>query len=96
MNTRTDEQSSDVKAVLQHAPEEISGRLPDKQVVYLVRGANGVRKLVRCKIADDNDLESAKACLVTTFEFLKWVQGEAAKAQVTPFELLRRRRLFFS
>ena len=34
-----------------------TGKLTERQVHYLVAGANGVRKLVRIKIADDNDLD---------------------------------------
>ena len=57
---------------------------------YLVAGANGVRRLVRIKIADDNDLEQARVALVTTMTFFKRLQAEAAKV-IHPLSY----RLFF-
>ena len=53
------------------------------QVHYLVAGANGVRRLVRIKIADDNDLEQARVALVTTMTFFKRLQAEATKVTYT-------------
>ena len=38
-----------------------------------------MRRLVRIKIADDNDLEQARVALVTTMTFFKRLQAEAAK-----------------
>mgnify|MGYP001810756020 CR=1 FL=1 len=60
-----------------------------RQVHYLVAGANGVRKLVRIKIADDNDLEQARQALMTTNAFFKKLYHQAQKRQLTPFELLK-------
>lgn len=91
-NTRIDEQSSEVKMVMNNAPATLSGKLSERQVHYLVRGANSVRKLVRIKIADDNDLEQAKTALLTAVEFLKWLQIESEKINMTPYELLKQRR----
>ncbi|RYH13461.1 hypothetical protein EON65_35605 [archaeon] len=56
---------------------------------YLVAGANGVRKLVRIKIADDNDLEQARQALMTTNSFFKKLYEQAQRRQRTPFELLK-------
>ena len=58
---------------------------------YLVAGANGVRRLVRIKIADDNDLEQARVALVTTMTFFKRLQAEATRAGVSPFEVFQLR-----
>ncbi len=54
---------------------------------YLVAGANGVRRLVRIKIADDNDLEQAKVALLTTMNFFKKLQIESTKNNMTNFQL---------
>jgi hypothetical protein len=42
------------------ATQEYRSRISDKEVAYLVRGANSVRKLIRVKIADENDLNQAR------------------------------------
>ena len=55
---------------------------------YLVSGANNVRRLVRIKIADDNDLEQARTALVTGASFFKMLQGEADELSLTSYELL--------
>ncbi len=52
-------------------PEEFKGKLTERQIHYLVTGANDVRKLIRVKIADDNDLEQAREALKTTDKFFK-------------------------
>lgn len=50
-------------------------------------GANGVRRLVRIKIADDNDLDQAKVALVTTINFFKRLNTESVKNNMTSYEL---------
>ena len=42
--------------VMKNVPSELRGKITERQVHYLVNGANNVRQLVRIKIADDNDL----------------------------------------
>ena len=69
-------------------PEPIRGKVSERQVHYLVAGANSVRKLVRIKIADDNDLEQARTALKTAIQFFKLLQDEAMKASMSSFELL--------
>ena len=49
-------------------PDDFRGKLTERQVHYLVAGANSIRKLVRIKIADDNDLEQAKEALKTAID----------------------------
>ena len=49
-------QCSTPASVLPNMPVELRGRMTERQVHYLVNGANNVRQLVRIKIADDNDL----------------------------------------
>ena len=69
-------------------PMALRGKLTEKQVHYLVSGANNVRKLVRIKIADDNDLEQARTALKTSVNFFKALQSEADVHSMTSFELL--------
>ena len=47
-------------SVLENIPSALQGKMTERQIHYLVKGANNVRKLVRIKIADDNDLEQAR------------------------------------
>jgi hypothetical protein len=58
-------------------------------VHYLVAGANGVRKLIRVKIADDNDLEQARRALKSTDMFFKALYQRAKEAGITPYQLLQ-------
>mmetsp|Transcript_20247 Transcript_20247/g.33895 ORF Transcript_20247/g.33895 Transcript_20247/m.33895 type:complete len:121 (-) Transcript_20247:695-1057(-) len=89
-NTRIDAQCSTPHSVVENMPTEFRGRLTERQVHYLVAGANGVRKLVRVKIADDNDLEQARKALKTTDMFFKALYHRAKQAELTPYALLRR------
>jgi hypothetical protein len=68
-NTRIDEQSSTLPSVLETIPEFIQGKISDEKIHYLVTEINHVRRLVRVKIADDNDLEQAKTALKTIVKF---------------------------
>jgi hypothetical protein len=87
-NTRLEEQSSTPGSVVENMPMALRGKLTEKQVHYLVSGANNVRKLVRIKIADDNDLEQARTALKTSVNFFKALQSEADVHSMTSFELL--------
>jgi hypothetical protein len=88
-NTRLDGQCSTPHSVVENMPEEFRGKLTERQVHYLVTGANGVRKLVRVKIADDNDLEQARTSLKTIDKFFKLLYATAARlGNKTPHELL--------
>lgn len=78
--------------VIKNIPESLKGKLSDRQIHYLVSGVNGVRQLVRVKIADENDLEQAKQALLTTRDFCLRLQTEAATLvkhgqNITPYEL---------
>ena len=88
-NTRIDSQCSTPHSVLESMPVEFKGKLSERQVHYLVAGANGVRKLVRIKIADDNDLEQARQALKTTNDFFKLLYDRAESLGKAPFELLK-------
>lgn len=90
-NTRIDEQCSTPHSVVDNMPDIMKGRISERQVHYLVAGANGVRRLVRIKIADDNDLEQARVALHTTMVFFKKLKTEATKNNLTEFELLKSR-----
>jgi hypothetical protein len=81
---------SNFSSVVDHMPEELRGKLTEKQD-YLVSGLNGVRQLIRVKIADDNDLELARDSLQSAADFLKRLTTEAEKAGDSPFEILRSR-----
>lgn len=88
-NTRIDSQCSTPHSVVENMPPEFRGKLTERQVHYLVAGANGVRRLVRIKIADDNDLEQARAALETIDRFFKQLYSAALGAGVPPFALLK-------
>lgn len=62
--------------------------MSERQVHYLVRGANNVRRLVRIKIADDNDLDQARAALKTAMSFMKKLNERAVKFSKSPFEFI--------
>lgn len=87
-NTRLDEQSSTPHSVLENMPSTLRGKISERQVHYLVKGANNVRKLVRIKIADDNDLEQARVALKTAIAFLKSLNERASMFSKTPFEFM--------
>jgi hypothetical protein len=93
-STSITDQASTFSSVEQSTPEELKGKITTEQLSYLVNGVNGIRQLVRVKIADDNDLETAKEAVKTTAQFLKRLQSAAdelvASGQsTTPFDLLR-------
>ena len=90
-NTRIDEQCSTPHSVLENMPESLRGKITERQIHYLVAGANSVRKLVRIKIADDNDLEQARLALKTAIDFFRRLQEDSAKANISPFELFELR-----
>jgi hypothetical protein len=50
---------------------EFAGKITDRDLNYLVKGANSMRRLVRVKVADSNDLETAASALRLTVDFLK-------------------------
>ena len=85
-------QRSHAREVMASLPPAVKQRLSDKEVSYLVKGANSVRRLIRVKIADDNDLNQAAASLRTTERFFKRLLDEAIDLQVEPYELLKIRR----
>ncbi len=89
-STRIDTQCSTPHSVVDNMPADFRGKLTERQVHYLVAGANEVRKLVRIKIADDNDLEQAREALKTTDSFFKRLYRRAEQVGVAPFELLQR------
>jgi hypothetical protein len=88
-NTRIDMQCSTPHSVVENMPDEFRGKLTERQVHYLVGGANGVRQLVRIKIADDNDLEQARLALLTTDRFFKLLYHVAEGANQLPYQLLQ-------
>jgi hypothetical protein len=87
-NTRIDIQCSTPHSVIDNMPDEFRGKLTERQVHYLVAGANGVRKLVRIKIADDNDLEQARKALQAINSFFKVLYDGAKQNDISPFQLL--------
>ena len=89
-NTRIDEQASTPNSVVENMPMALRGKLTEKQVHYLVSGANNVRRLVRIKIADDNDLEQARTALITSVSFFKMLSKEAEQLKLSSFDLLEK------
>ena len=73
-------------------PADVRRQLGDKDVGYLVKSANSVRRLIRVKIADDNDLNTARDALATAARFFRRVTEEACARGLEPAELLARRR----
>ena len=90
-NTAITDQISNVHSVVESMPDYLRGKLTERQVNYLVSGVNGVRQLIRVKIADDNDLQQAREALQTAADFLRRLQAEADSVAggMTPYELLR-------
>lgn len=93
-NTRIETQCSTPHSVVENMPDEFRGKLTERQVHYLVAGANEVRKLVRIKIADDNDLEQARQALKTTDAFFKKLYMRAKQLEMSPFDLLKKSGTF--
>ncbi len=87
-NTRIDEQCSTPQSVVEMMPESLRGKISERQVHYLVGGVNSVRKLVRIKIADENDLEQARMALVLASGFFKILNQRANEFNVDAFQLL--------
>ena len=90
-NTRLDEQSSTPHSVLENIPSALRGKISERQVHYLVKGANNVRRLVRIKIADDNDLEQARVALKTAVAFMKKLHERASIFSKSPFDFIKLR-----
>ena len=58
---------------------QFEGKITDRDLNYLVKGANSMRRLVRIKVADDNDLETAAAALKLTSNFLQTCVTDARR-----------------
>jgi len=82
------------EALLSDAPDFIKENFSVKEAQYLVKGADSVRRLVRIKIADDNDLETAKTALKTAAEFLRRLSSQAQEKRMTPYALLQEQRAY--
>ena len=80
-NTCIVEQSSTLQSVLNTIPEFLQGNILPREISYLVAGLNGVRKLIRVKIADDNDLEQARDALKTIVSFFQELQAVSSSSQ---------------
>lgn len=88
-NTSIADQASNFSSVVDHMPDYLRGKLTEKQVNYLVSGLNGVRQLIRVKIADDNDLAQARVSLQTAADFFRRLISEAEKCGDSPYHLFR-------
>ena len=91
-NQSVADQKSRAKEALENIPLDLRDRISDKEISYLVRGANSVRKLIRVKIADDNDLNQAQDSLHLTARFFRRVVKEAKEGDTEPYKLLQLRR----
>lgn len=91
-NQSVADQKSRAREAIENIPQELRHRVNDKEVAYLVRGANSVRKLIRVKIADDNDLMLAKESLTMTALFFRRLCDCATDLGIEPSELLQRKR----
>lgn len=88
-NTAITDQISSVNSVVESMPDYLRGKLTEKQINYLVAGVNGVRQLIRIKIADDNDLDQARDALMTAVDFLRRLTTEASECNMSAFALLQ-------
>jgi len=93
-HTSASEQASRqaTSAALAAIPECYRHHFSDKEVAYLIRGANSVRKLIRVKIADDADIRQAYESLKTAVRFYRKVHTDAKRRGVGPFDLLAKQR----
>lgn len=89
-NTRLDGQCSTPHTVSENIPDVAKGKISDRQIHYLVAGANGVRKLVRIKIADDNDLEQARKAIKLADDFFRLLYKKSAVHKMEPFVILEK------
>lgn len=77
--TQITEQATFKKKGWSTVGSEFEGKINDRDLNYLVKGANSMRRLVRIKVADDNDLETAAAALKLTSNFLNACVADAKK-----------------
>ena len=63
--------------------------LPEVEWSALIGEADGLRQLVRIKLADDNDLKAAQCALAGCFEFFSGLDALAARRGATPFDTLQ-------
>ena len=75
----TDQAAPFKKSGLSAEGSQFEGKISDRDLNYLVKGANSMRRLVRIKVADDNDLETAAAALKLTSNFLNKCVADAKK-----------------
>ena len=78
-DTQIAEQATFNKVGWSVSNSQFAGKISDRDLNYLVQGANSMRRLVRIKVADDNDLETAAAALKMTTEFLKRTVEDAKR-----------------
>ena len=67
---------------------ELDGLLTYTLRRKLVRDATDLRSLIRVKIADDADLDTARRAVIDTMEFFRLLKDESEKINITGFELL--------
>ena len=75
----TDQAAPFKKSGLSTEGSLFEGKISDRDLNYLVKGANSMRRLVRIKVADDNDLETAAAALKLTSTFLNKCVADAKR-----------------
>lgn len=84
--------SGDQATTASQAPlgsRELEGRIPNEERRELVCQAVALRRLVRVKVADCNDVEQARAALRLTTSFLSSLRAKAAEDNRSMVSLLR-------
>jgi hypothetical protein len=84
--------SGDQATTAQLAPlgsSELDGRIPNEERRELVAQAVALRRLIRVKVADCNDVEQARQALQLTTSFLHELQRRAAEESRSMTSILR-------
>lgn len=82
------------EAALEAIPELHRAQFELAEVADLIAGANGVRGLVRVKIADDNDIALATDAVEAVGSFYRRVTADADHQGVPAFALFNQQRCF--
>jgi len=85
-NTSVADQAASVSRA--QLPEEYRDRFTPKELQFLVTGAVSLRKLIRVKLADDADLDQARAALDTIGAFFRRLAALAAQRGAGPYATL--------
>lgn len=86
LETNSNDQASSASSL---GSRELEGLISDEERKQLVSQAVKLRRLIRVKVADCNDVEQAREALKLTAGFLRDLRREAGQEQRTMTSLLR-------